>query len=113
MLLASFYLRGDFMPIKLSRDIESLTKFKRNTPKLLKQLRKTKEPMVLTVKGKASVVVQDAAAYEELMRFKDRMETIAGIKRGLAAMRKGESRPAEEVFAELFKEFNISEDEEI
>ena len=69
--------------------------------------------MVLTIKGKATVVVQDAEAYEELMRFKDHMETIAGIKRGLEAMRKGESRPAEEVFADLFKEFNISPDEEI
>lgn len=101
------------MPIKLSRDIESLTKFKRETPKLLKQLKKTKEPMILTVKGKASVVVQDAAAYEELLQMKDRMETIAGIKRGLEEMKRGEGRPAEEVFAELFKEFNIPEDEEI
>ena len=101
------------MTMKLSRDIESLTKFKRNTPKLLKQLKKTKAPMVLTIKGKASVVVQDAEAYEDLMRLKDRMETIAGIKRGLEAMRTGNSRPAEEVFADLFKEFNISSDEEI
>ncbi len=101
------------MPIKLSRDIESLTKFKRETPKLLKQLKKTKEPMILTVKGKASVVVQDAEAYEELLQMKDRMETIAGIKRGLEEMKRGEGRPAEEVFAELFKKFNISEDEEI
>lgn len=101
------------MSIKLSRDIESLTKFKRETPKLLKQLKKTKEPMILTVKGKASVVVQDAAAYEELLQMKDRMETIAGIKRGLEEMKRGEGRPAEEVFAELFKEFNIPEDEEI
>lgn len=101
------------MSMKLSRDIESLTRFKRETPKLLKQLKKTKEPMVLTVKGKASVVVQDVEAYEELMRMKDRMETIAGIKKGLEEMKKGEGRPAEEVFSELFKEFNISEDEEI
>jgi len=101
------------MPIKLSRDIESLTKFKRETPKLLKQLKKTKEPMILTVKGKASVVVQDAEAYEKLLQMKDRMETIAGIKRGLEEMNRGEGRPAEEVFAELFKEFNIPEDEEI
>lgn len=101
------------MSMKLSRDIESLTKFKRETPRLLKQLKQTKEPMVLTVKGKASVVVQDAEAYEELMIMKDRMETIAGIKKGLEEMKRGEGRPAEEVFTELFKELNISEDEEI
>ncbi len=99
--------------MKLTRDIQSLTAFKRNTNQLVKQIKETKEPIILTVNGKPSVVVQDAGSYEELMRFKDRMETIAGIKRGLEAIRKGESCPAEEVFAELFKEFNISEDEEI
>jgi PHD/YefM family antitoxin component YafN of YafNO toxin-antitoxin module len=93
--------------MKLSRDIESLTKFKRNTPTLLKQLKKTKEPMVLTIKGKASIVVQDAEAYEELLRIKDRVEMIAGVKRGLESMRKGKGRDAEEFFDELFKEFNI------
>lgn len=100
------------MAMKLTRDIQSLTTFKRDTNRLVKQIRETKEPMILTVKGKPSVVVQDAESYEELMRFKDRMETIAGIKRGLEAMNRGESKPAEEVFAELFKEFNIPEDEE-
>lgn len=101
------------MSIKLTRDIQSLTAFKRDTNRIVKQIKKTKEPMILTVNGKPSVVVQDAGAYEELMKFKDRMETIAGIKRGLEAMKRGQSRPAEEVFAELFKEFNISTDEEI
>lgn len=96
------------MTMKLSRDIESLTKFKRNTPTLLKQLKKTKEPMVLTVKGKAALVVQDAEAYEELLRIKDRMETIAGIKRGLESMRKGEGIDAEQFFAEFEAKYGIS-----
>lgn len=93
--------------MKLTRDIQSLTTFKRDTNRLVRQIRETKEPMILTVNGKPSVVVQDAESYEELMRFKDRMETIAGIKRGLESMRRGEGRDAEEVFDELFREFNI------
>jgi prevent-host-death family protein len=84
-----------------------LTTFKRDTNRLVKQIRETKQPMILTVKGKPSVVVQDAETYDELMRFKDRMETIAGIKRGLEAMGKGDERDAEEFFDELFREFNI------
>jgi len=95
------------MPIKLTRDIESFTRFKRESPKFLKLLEKTKEPMVLTVNGKARLVVQDVQAYEELMRLKDTVEMIAGVKRGLESMRKGEGRDAEEFFDELFKEFNI------
>lgn len=97
--------------MKLTRDIESLTKFKRNTPLLVKQLRQTKEPMVLTVKGKAALVVQDAGAYEELMRFKDRMEMIAVVKQGLKSMQRGEGRDAEEFFAEFEAKYGITTEE--
>lgn len=33
----------------------------------MKQLRKSKRPVVLTVKGKAAAVVQDADAYQRLL----------------------------------------------
>lgn len=95
------------MPMKITRDIQSLTAFKRDTNRLVKQIKETKQPMILTVKGKPSVVVQDAETYDELMRFKDRVEMIAGVKRGLESMRNGEGRNAEEFFDELFKEFHI------
>ncbi|MEW6738187.1 MAG: type II toxin-antitoxin system Phd/YefM family antitoxin, partial [Acidobacteriota bacterium] len=97
----------------ISRDIQPLNTFKRETNKIIKQLEETGEPVVLTVHGKAKVVVQDAAAYQGLLdrteRMKDRLEAIAGIRRGLASMKRGEGRAAEEVFADLFKEFGISE----
>lgn len=93
--------------MNIERDIHSLTDFKRHTPEFLKQLKATGEPVILTVNGKAEVVVQDAASYQKLLEARERMETIAGIKRGLESMRRGEGRPAEEVFDELFKEFNI------
>lgn len=48
-------------------DIDSLTNFKRQTATYLKQLRATGTPVVLTVNGKAEVVVQDAAAYRRLV----------------------------------------------
>jgi prevent-host-death family protein len=93
--------------MKISRDIQSLTAFKRDTNRLVKQINETKAPLILTVNGKPSVVVQDAESYDELMRLKDRMDLIAGVKRGLESMRKGEGRDAEEFFDELFREFNI------
>ena len=33
----------------------------------MKQLKKTKRPVVLTVKGKAAAIVQDAEAYQRLL----------------------------------------------
>lgn len=99
------------MPMKLSRDIESFTRFKRESPRFLKQLEETKEPIVLTVNGKARLVVQDAEAYEELMRIKDRVEMVAAVKKGLESMRKGEGRDADEFFAELEAKYAITEEE--
>jgi prevent-host-death family protein len=49
--------------INLEKGIDSLTNFKRQTAEYLERLHKTGEPVVLTVNGKAQVVVQDAGAY--------------------------------------------------
>ncbi|MBE9109308.1 type II toxin-antitoxin system Phd/YefM family antitoxin [Nodosilinea sp. LEGE 07298] len=48
-------------------DIHSLTDFQRNTRKFLERLRDSHQPMVLTVNGKAAVVMQDAESYQALL----------------------------------------------
>jgi prevent-host-death family protein len=48
-------------------DIHSLTDFQRNTRKFLERLRNSHQPMVLTVNGKAAVVMQDAESYQALL----------------------------------------------
>lgn len=97
--------------MKLTRDIHSLSTFKRDTAKLVRQMKRTKEPVVLTVNGKAELVVQDAASYQELLEAKDRMEAIEGIRRGLQSMKRNAGKPAEEFFREFFAEKGIPEDE--
>lgn len=84
--------------IHLTEDIQSMTTFKRDSSGLMKRLRKTGRPLVLTVNGKAEAVVLDAAAYQEVA---EHLEAIAGIRRGLAEANKGMGRPAEEIFDEL------------
>ena len=49
------------------QDILSLTEFHRNTKLHMARLQATGRPEVLTVNGKAKLVVQDAAAYQKLM----------------------------------------------
>ncbi len=49
------------------QDIGSLTDFARNTRAHLDRLRRTGRPELLTVNGKAEVVVQNAAAYQRLI----------------------------------------------
>jgi prevent-host-death family protein len=96
--------------MKLTRDIQSLSVFKRDSSKFLKQMKKTGQPIVLTVNGKAAAVVHDPDSYEEYAREKDRIETIAGVKRGIADMKAGRVRDAEEVFRDLEERFGIPSD---
>lgn len=55
-------------------DIGSLTDFHRNAKAHLKRLRRTGRPELLTVNGKAVVVVQSAAAYQQLMELVEKLE---------------------------------------
>ena len=71
------------------------------------RLRQSGRPAVLTVNGKAEVVVQDAEAYQALLDRLDRAEAIVGINRGLVSMRRGEGIPAEDAFATLRAEFGL------
>ena len=96
--------------MKLTRDIQSLSTFKRDTAKLVRQLKKTGQPIVLTVNGKAELVVQDAESYQ-LLEANERMEAIEGIKRGLESMKRNAGKPAEKFFRELFIEKGIAERE--
>lgn len=88
----------------LQRDIHPLTEFKRNTPEFLRQLRETGQPMVLTINGKAEIVVQDAKSYQRLLALADRLATIEAVREGLASIQRGEGRSIDDVFTELEKE---------
>lgn len=99
------------MIIRLTRDIHSLSTFKCDTAKLVRQMKRTKEPVILTVNGKAELVVQDAESYEKLREAKDRIEAIEGIRRGLESMERQRGKPAEVFFSEFFAEKGISERE--
>lgn len=96
--------------MKLSSDIDSLSNFKRKTSYFLKQMKKTGRPVVLTINGKAELVVQDATSYQELLEAKERMDTVAVLRERLAGIKRGKGRPAEEFFSEFFAEQGISED---
>jgi prevent-host-death family protein len=93
--------------LDISRDIDSLSNFKRKTTQFVRQLKETGEPLVLTVNGKAELVVQDAAAYQELLELKERWEAIEGIRRGLEDIRKGRTVPMAEAFAFLESKHKI------
>jgi hypothetical protein len=55
-------------------DIGSLTGFSRNTKAHLKRLRLTGRPELLTVNGKAEVVIQNASAYQRLIESLEKLK---------------------------------------
>ena len=69
--------------LDISRDIQSLTDFKKNTSEFIEQLKRTGEPVVLTINGKAELVVQDAAAYQKLRQVAEDARVLEGIRQGI------------------------------
>ena len=91
-----------------TQQIMPLTDFLRNHKAHLTRLKETGIPEVLTVNGKAEVIVQDAQSYQHLLDRLHRMETIAAIREGIASAERGELKPAEQVFIEMKARYGIS-----
>jgi prevent-host-death family protein len=94
--------------LNISRDIHSLSSFKRNTLDFIEQMKQTGKPVVLTVNGKAELVVQDAESYQKLMDTLERLEVIAGIKQGLEDVEAGRTTSLSEFDREMRQKYGIS-----
>jgi prevent-host-death family protein len=91
----------------ITKDIHSVTTFRRNPGQFMKQLKKTKRPVVLTVKGKAEAVVQDAESYQRLLDIAARADVHEAIRQGLEDVAHGRTRSAQEVFNEIRRRHGI------
>src|SRR5687768_12528096 len=94
-------ITGGSFVLDLKKEIHSLTTFRRNSADLMKQIKKTKRPLTLTVKGKAAAVVQDAEAYQRLLDIAARADVFEAIRQGSEDVAHGRTRPASEVFDEM------------
>lgn len=88
-------------------DIHSLSDFQRNTKAHVTRLKETGQPAVLTVNGKAELVVLAAESFQELADKVERAEAIEGIRRGLAEAEAGKGRPVREALAAIRKKHRI------
>lgn len=97
--------------INIKEDIQPLTTFRNNSAAMMKRLKKTGRPMVLTVNGQSEAVVLSAAAFQRMEDEKQRALDIAadadvreGIRQGLEDMQAGRTRPFDEFWAEFRRE---------
>jgi prevent-host-death family protein len=75
------------MPTRINlENIQTLTDFKRNAKDYVEKIKLTKSPLVLTVNGKAEVVVQEAQEFQQMLdRLQNLEEELQKLK--LAALR--------------------------
>jgi prevent-host-death family protein len=93
--------------LNISKDIHSLTDFKRKTTELVAQLKTTGRPLVLTVNGKAELVIQDAASYQQVLDLMERVEAVEAIRRGLDQMYRGKGRPVAQFSKRMRRKYGI------
>ena len=88
-------------------EVLPLTEFLRNHKEHVARLKESGAPEVLTINGKAELVLQDAASYQELLDRLREAEDLAAIREGLAQADRGEARPAEQFLEEFMKRRGI------
>ena len=64
-------------------------------------MKETGQPIVLTINGRAELVVQDASSYQKLLELVDRLEAIAGIRRALEESNRGEGQLLDDAIREI------------
>ena len=96
--------------LDITKDIQSLTTFRRRSGDFMKQIKKSKRPVVLTVNGKAAAVVQDAGAYQRLLDIAASPDAEKGIRQGEEDARKRRIQPvkAAERLASFGKRHKLS-----
>ena len=61
----------------------------------------TGAPVVLTINGKAEIIVQDAKSYQKLLERAERPAQREITRRSVGEMKAGKGRPAEAMLAEM------------
>ena len=64
------------MRLNLDEDIKSLSEFRTNVTTCIRQIRKTRRPMVITHHGKSAAVLLGVSEYERLMQKMEILEDI-------------------------------------
>ena len=85
----------------LESDIKPVSDFRANTATLLRQVRESGRPIVLTQRGRSSVVVVDVGVYQALLT---ELDELRDIHRGLADIEAGRVVSHEEVVADILGE---------
>lgn len=86
------------IPFDLEADIKPVSDFRANSAALLRQVRESGRPIVLTQRGRSAAVVVDVGTYQALL---DELDELRDVHRGLADLAEGRVTSQEDIEAEL------------
>lgn len=84
--------------MKYSTQIKPISYLKANAALVVRELTESREPMVVTTNGEASLVIQDVASFEETQQT---MALLKLLAIGRQDMEVGAVRPLNDVLADL------------
>lgn len=84
--------------IDLEADIQPVSDFRANASAMLKQVRETGRPLVLTQRGRGAAVLLDIGAYQGLL---DELDELRDVHRGLADVAAGRVVDHADVLAQV------------
>lgn len=90
------------------REVRSVTEFQRNIKEYVGRLKDKKTPLVLTVNGRAELVVQDAGSYQTMLDRLERAETLVAVRRGIEQFDREEGIPLNKAEKQLRKKHGFS-----
>lgn len=94
-------------PLIDAREIHPLTDFLRNSKAHIARLKETGGPEVLTVNGKAEVIVQDAASYQQMLERLERADLVDSLREALKQLKDGQGTSIEALEAELNERYGV------
>lgn len=93
--------------LKITEDIQPLTTFRNNSVSMMRQLKRTRRPIVLTVNGKPGAVLQEPAAYQRLLDLAALADEEEAIRHGLDDIANGRTEPLEKVLEDMRAKYGI------
>lgn len=93
--------------LDISKDIRSLTEFKRETTRFLDELKASGRALVLTVNGEAELAVMSAAAFQRVLDALDLLDSLRCIREGLEQGKRGEGLAVDEFFSTFRKKHGL------
>ena len=92
------------------QSIHPLTGFLRDHKSHIERLRASGLPEVLTINGKAQIVIQDAAAYQKMLDLIDELDATRILKQRLASLHEGKPGiPSDQVLKEVRRKLGIEQ----